>query len=149
MNTTSPGTAYSSTITSLTSAGTGPMVNPGGNPKPDQSISRGMPHIHVDFHEQYPNDHYYFAPALRLSFHTLPTGSLSSNTILAETMPATSTRRAGCTSPRSIRPLYPLATPIPPSTARDRHDLHEQAFTIALLYRAYELENGDTLTLLD
>ena len=32
-----------------------------------------LPHIHVDFHEQFPSDHYYFAPAARPYHHHITT----------------------------------------------------------------------------
>ncbi|MCB0597015.1 MAG: zinc carboxypeptidase [Lewinellaceae bacterium] len=108
-----------------------------------------MPHIHVDFHEQYPDDHYYFAPAAP-PFHQYITGWQSEFQYDIGRNHARYFDQEGWLyfTREVFDLLYPSYGDTYPTFNGAIGMTHEQAGH-GIAGRAYEMENGDTLTLLD
>ena len=108
-----------------------------------------MPHIHVDFHEQYPNDHYYFAPATA-PFHPYITDWQSEFQYdIGRNHTRYFDKEGWLYFTREVFDLfYPSYGDTYPTFNGAIGMTYEQAGH-GVAGRAYEMENGDTLTLLD
>jgi len=108
-----------------------------------------MPHIHVDFHEQFPEDHYYFAPAAA-PYHQYITGWQSDFQYdIGKNHARHFDREGWLYFTREVFDLfYPSYGDTYPIFNGAIGMTHEQAGH-GRAGRAYQLETGDTLTLLD
>ncbi|MCB0578206.1 MAG: zinc carboxypeptidase [Phaeodactylibacter sp.] len=108
-----------------------------------------MPHIHVDFHEQFPNDHYYFAPAAPPYHQYITDWQAEFQYDIGRNHAGYFDREGWLYFTREVFDLlYPSYGDTYPTFNGAIGMTHEQAgHGIAGL--AYEMENGDTLTLMD
>lgn len=108
-----------------------------------------MPHIHVDFHEQYPNDHYYFAPAAAPYHHYITDWQSEFQYDIGKNHARYFDQEGWLYFTREVFDLlYPSYGDTYPTFNGAIGMTHEQAGH-SIAGRAFEMENGDTLTLLD
>lgn len=108
-----------------------------------------MPHIHVDFHEQFPEDHYYFAPAAPPYHPYITEWQAGFQYDIGKNHARYFDREGWLYFTREVFDLlYPSYGDTYPTFNGAIGMTHEQAGH-GRAGRAYEMENGDTLTLLD
>ncbi len=107
-----------------------------------------MPHIHVDFHEQFPNDHYYFAPAAPPFHQYISNWQSEFQYDIGRNHARYFDQKGWLYFTREVFDLfYPSYGDTYPTFNGAIGMTHEQAGH-GIAGRAYEMENGDTLTLL-
>ncbi len=110
---------------------------------------RWMPHVHVDFHEQYPDNPYYFAPAAQPFHEYITPWQADFQTRIGQNNAGAFDRQGWLYFTREIFDLlYPSYGDTYPTFNGAIGMTYEQAGH-GISGRAILMENGDTLTLAD
>jgi hypothetical protein len=110
---------------------------------------RWLPHLHADFHEQFPNSPYYFAPAAEPYHPAITDWQRAFQEEVGRNNARTFDREGWLYFTREVFDLfYPSYGDTYPTFTGAIGMTFEQAGH-GIAGRAYELENGDTLTLAD
>ncbi|MCB0586599.1 MAG: zinc carboxypeptidase, partial [Phaeodactylibacter sp.] len=108
-----------------------------------------MPHVHVDFHEQYPGAHYYFAPAASPYHKYITDWQAEAQYEIGKNNASHFDQEGWLYFTREVFDLlYPSYGDTYPTFNGAIGMTYEQAGH-GFAGRAYEMENGDTLTLMD
>jgi hypothetical protein len=114
-----------------------------------QEYHRWYPHVHVDVHEQYPDDHYYFAPAARPLHACITDWQRQFQTEIGKNNATYFDAEGWLYFTKEFFDLfYPSYGDTYPTFNGAIGMTYEQAGH-GHAGRAYEMENGDTLTLQD
>ncbi len=113
------------------------------------AYGRWMPHVHVDFHEQYPDNPYYFAPAAQPFHEYITPWQADFQTHIGQNNAGAFNKEGWLYFTREIFDLlYPSYGDTYPTFNGAIGMTYEQAGH-GISGRAILLENGDTLTLAD
>ncbi|MCB0705385.1 MAG: zinc carboxypeptidase [Saprospiraceae bacterium] len=114
-----------------------------------QQYHNWMPHIHVDAHEQYPNDHYYFAPAAHPYHRAITAFQAEFQNMVGQNNAKSFDKQGWLYFTGEVFDLfYPSYGDTYPTFNGSIGMTYEQAGH-GISGRAIKMENGDTLTIRD